>query len=113
MIVEKRRHSRVQVTLPLEFRFCLPQAKGQVGLGTLRNISLSGLYFHCPPPAPVQVGDLLKLLIITHAGGQKNPGVSRLKVRCRVVRLEPPSKEQPQVGVAVEFLEDLSLHPGV
>jgi len=109
---ERRRHPRLHVTLPLEFRFCLPKARASGGLGTLTNISLSGLYFHCQPPAPVQVGDLLELVIITHAPDLENPQASRLEAQCRVVRLEPPSKDQPQLGIAVEFLEELSLHPG-
>lgn len=79
-------------------------------MGTLRNISVSGLYFHCQPPAPVKVGDLLEL-IITSAQDRGNPRASRLEVQCRVLRLEPPSSHQPQVGIAVEFLEELSLHP--
>jgi len=112
MGMERRRHPRLHVTLPLEFRLCLPRAQGSEGLGILRNISLSGLYFHCQPPAPVKVGDLLELIIITRAPDRENPGASRLQVQCRVVRLEPPSSHQPQVGIAVEFLEDLSLHPG-
>jgi hypothetical protein len=109
---ERRRYPRLRVQLPLEFRLCRPQdGAGPGGRGTLKDISLGGLYFLCPPPAPIRVGHTLDLTIATTPTDLENPRASCLQARCRVVRLDPPAKGSFHMGIAVSFLAGLSLSP--
>jgi hypothetical protein len=110
MPAERRRYQRLKARLPVKFRLCGPEnGPAHCGVGTLKDISLGGLCFLCPPPAPVRVGQTLDLAIATTPPDLENPSASRLQALSRVVRLDPPGSG-PCLGVAVSFLEGLNLY---
>jgi len=70
----------------------------------MRNISMSGLYF-LSEAAPVlklnDIADFSFKFLMPHW----NPLIPKgIRAKGRVTRLEPPTAESPQFGVAIEFL---------
>ena len=103
---ERRRYNRLVVPLSVEFRTRLPET-GEVhlGNGVLRDISLSGSYFHVAPPASFKPGQVVSLTIAAPLPFLDYQETSHLQAKGEVVRLEPPSPANPYYGVAVNFLE--------
>jgi hypothetical protein len=109
MMGEKRRHNRLVVTLPVRFH----DASGETvedhgGLGVLKNISLGGLYFECPPPVDLKQGQILQFTIAASLPSLDYPGTSHLTARGEVLRLDHLLGADRTCGVAVRFVEDLS-----
>lgn len=104
MMGEKRRHNRLVVTLPLRYHDgAAATGEEQGGLGVLKNISLGGLYFECPPPAQIEKGQILQLSIAASLPSLDLQGTSHLAARGEVVRLDPPGPAGHAFGVAVRF----------
>jgi len=81
--LEKRRFSRITVSLPVEYHTRLPETDTPFqGQGILRDISLGGTYFHVDPGTSFQPGE--------------------------VIRFDPPEPHRPQAGVALNFLGGLT-----
>ena len=107
--LERRRHQRLLVSLPLHYQTRNPES-GEIhqGYGVIRDISLSGSYFHLDHEAPFQPGQILSLTIDTTMSFLDIDSISCLQAEGEVVRLEPRGLANPRFGVAVNFLEDLS-----
>jgi len=107
---ERRRHNRLVLTLPLRYHDAAAMGEEPRGLGVLKNISLGGLYFECPPPADLKKGQILELSIAASLPSLDLHGTSHLAARGEVVRLDPPVAGRA-CGVAVRFLDELSFSP--
>lgn len=107
-LAERRRYNRLVIPLSVEYHTHLPET-GEIclGKGVLRDISLSGSFFHTEPAVPLKPGQIVTLTI-TASLPCINRETSQLKAKGEVVRLEPPDPANPYYGVAVHFLEGLS-----
>jgi hypothetical protein len=106
---ERRRHNRLVLTLPLRYHDISEEAgeEGR-GLGVLKNISLGGLYFECPPPLDIEEGQILQFSIAASLPALDILGTSHLAARGEVLRLDAPRLSGRPYGVAIRFLEELS-----
>jgi hypothetical protein len=104
--MENRRFPRLFVPLGVEYHTQLPES-GELhqGQGVLRDISLSGSYFHVEPTAPLKLGQTLSLTIAASLPHLDLHDTSHLKATGEVVRLDPPGEACPHYGVAIAFLE--------
>jgi hypothetical protein len=97
------------VPLTVEYHTLVPET-GELhqGRGILRDISLSGSYFHMEQPVTLKPGQILSLTIAAPLPYLDMPDTTHLKARGEVVRLDPPGSG-PHHGVAVNFVNGLSL----
>jgi hypothetical protein len=108
-MAERRRHNRLVVTLPVRYHENSADTEEEYGgLGVLKNISLGGLYFECPPPTDIKKGQILHLSIAASLPSLDFHGTSHLATKGEVLRLDPPAAEGRAYGVAVRFLEELT-----
>ncbi len=107
--MEKRRFPRLDVNLPVSYhvQFQGPPDKSVCGKGFLANISLGGMFFKMPPPLSFTHGSIGDFTI--EMGYTARLIGSRLKASARVVRIEPPKQNQPEYGVAVQFLSRFTI----
>jgi c-di-GMP-binding flagellar brake protein YcgR len=103
---ERRRFIRVMVSLEVEYCADFPET-GELlhGQGTLKDFSLSGVYFFSDPPIPLLPGQTLTLIISTSLPNLDLFDTSHIKARGEVVRLEPTEPSRRQFGIAINFLE--------
>lgn len=110
--MEKRQHPRLYKCLPMEYQVGQPDAaEVREGQGVVKDISLGGIYFKCKDPLPFATGQTLEFTINTTPVPRK-PGPSErstFKGKGQVVRIEPPEKNSPYFGVAVQFLQPIDL----
>jgi hypothetical protein len=107
---EKRRHNRLVLTLPVRFQDVSENVTGEgvQGLGILKNISLGGLYFECPPPVNLQTGQILQFTIAASLPSLDLLGTSHLQAKGEVLRLDQLLGADRACGVAVRFLDELA-----
>lgn len=107
--LERRRFNRLIIQLPVSYQTFHPES-GELhqGHGVIRDISLSGSFFHLDHEAPFQPGQLLSLTIAAPLPFMDIEHISHFTAQGEVVRLEPPGPSNPNYGVAVNFLENLS-----
>ncbi|MBM4294565.1 MAG: PilZ domain-containing protein [Deltaproteobacteria bacterium] len=107
--MERRRFNRLAIPLAVEYQFLQPET-GEVhrGQGVLRDISLSGSYFHLDATAPLAPGQVLSLTIAAPLPYLDTDHTSRLKARGEVVRVDPPGGASLRAGIAINFLEGLT-----
>jgi hypothetical protein len=104
--LERRRFSRIFVSLPVVYSAHLPNSdSSHLGQGYLRDISLSGIYFHINSDISFQQGQVLSLSISAPLQYLEGSDVSHLKATGEVIRFDPPEANQPLGGVALSFLE--------
>lgn len=111
--MENRKHRRIYKTLPMKYQAGTPEpAESQEAKGTLKDISLGGIYFKCKGPLVLAPGQVLDFTIATatHALGTEEEEPPCFKGQGSVVRIDAPEKDSPFFGVAVQFLEPLDLH---
>jgi hypothetical protein len=104
--MEKRKYPRLDMDLPMAYIIHSPDSgKFSAGMGVLKNISQGGLFFKCPPPAPIDGGDIrdftINIPIMRHTHSLEALG--------KVVRIEPPEEKSFDLGIAVQFLSDLNI----
>jgi hypothetical protein len=105
-LLERRRFSRIFVSLPVEYQARLPDSESPCqGQGCLRDISLSGLYFHVDSDMAFQQGQVLALSIFAPLQYLEGSDISHLRATGKVIRFDPPAPNQPMGGVALNFLE--------
>jgi hypothetical protein len=106
LAAERRRFSRVMVSLDVQYCADLPET-GELlqGYGTLKDFSLSGLFFFSDPPLPLVPGQTLTLTISSSLPNLDLLDTSHIKARGEVVRLEPTAPNRYQQGIAINFLE--------
>jgi hypothetical protein len=104
--LERRRFSRIVVSLPVEYHARLPDAAPPLkGQGCLRDISLSGIYFHVDSDMSLQQGQILCLSIFAPLQYLEGSDISHLRATGQVIRFDPPAPNRPLAGVALNFLE--------
>jgi hypothetical protein len=105
-LLERRRFNRIFVSLPVEFYARLPNAEApRQGQGCLRDISLSGIYFHIDADMSFQQGQILSLSIFAPLQYLEGSDISHLRATGEVIRFDPPEPDRPRGGVALNFLE--------
>jgi c-di-GMP-binding flagellar brake protein YcgR len=104
--LERRRFNRIFVSLPVEYQARLPDAETPVqGQGCLRDISLSGIYFHLNSETSFQPGQILSLSIFAPLQYLEGSDISHLRATGKVIRFDPPAPNRPLGGVALNFVE--------
>jgi hypothetical protein len=104
--LERRRFSRIFVSLPVEFNARLPDSEISCqGQGCLRDISLGGIYFHVDSDMSFHQGQILSLSIFAPLQYLEGSDISHLQATGQVIRFDPPTPHQPMGGVALNFLE--------
>ncbi len=103
---ERRSYNRLVLSLPV--KYCLEKDRGDCSLGVLKNISLGGLYFECPPPLALEAGQILHLSIAAALPSLDLQDTSHMSARGEVVRLDPPVASSRPCGIAVHFLDGLN-----
>jgi len=104
--LERRRFSRIVVSLPLEFRTRLPDTDAPFqGQGVVRDISLGGAYFHLNTDTYFTPGQILSLTIFAPLPYLEDTNISHLQATAEVVRFDPPEPDRSRGGVALSFLE--------
>ena len=107
--LERRRFSRIMVSLPVAYHTRLPDTDAPIqGQGVLRDISLGGTYFHVDPGTSFQPGQILSLAVSVPLPYLEDTDISHLQATGEVVRFDPPAPNHPQAGVALNFLGGLS-----
>jgi hypothetical protein len=111
LTMEKRKYPRLRVDLPAEYLIQLPDSgESFAGRGVLENISQGGMLFKCPPPLPLDNGDIGKFTINTAPVMRYTRYTSRLEASGRVVRIETPKENTRDFfGIAVQFLSNLNV----
>ena len=107
--MERRRFSRL--VIPLEVRYqtqCPVSGELHQGQGVLRDISLTGSFFHVDHPVTFQPGQILSLTIAAPLPFLNNHHTSHFTAEGEVVRLEPPGPANPNFGIAINFTQNLS-----
>jgi hypothetical protein len=107
--LERRRFSRIMVSLPVEYRTRLHDTDAPFqGRGVLRDISLGGTYFHVDSDTSFQTGQILSLTVSAHLPYLEETDISYLQATGEVIRFDPPAPNRPQAGVALNFLGGLT-----
>jgi hypothetical protein len=110
--LERRRFNRLIISLPLRYQTSYPKSgKLNRGHGVIRDISLTGSFFHLDHGALFQPRQILSLAISTSLPFLEIDHISLLRTQAEVVRIEPPLPSNPRYGVAVKFLQNLSFAP--
>jgi c-di-GMP-binding flagellar brake protein YcgR len=105
-LLERRRFNRIFVSLPVEYQASLPGSDAPCqGQGCLRDISLSGIYFHTNSDIPFQQGQIISLSIFAPLEYLEGSDISHLRATGQVIRFDPPEPNRPLGGVALNFLE--------
>ncbi len=105
-LLERRRFNRIFVSLPVEYHARLPDTESPCrGQGCLRDISLSGIYFHVDPDTTFHPGQIVSLSIFAPLQYLEGRDISHLQATGEVIRFDPPQPDRPLGGVALNFLE--------
>ena len=110
---DRRRFSRFVVPLAMRYQVYCPETGNLLhqGQGVIRDLSLSGGFFHLDHPPAFQAGQILALTIAAPLPFLENHDISLLTAQGEVVRLESPGPDNPKFGVAVNFLQNLCFAP--
>jgi hypothetical protein len=104
-LLERRRFNRIFVSLPVEYHAHLPEHDELCqGQGCLRDISLSGIYFHLDSDKTFQPGQIISLSIFAPLQYLGGSDISHLRATGEVIRFDPPEQNRPMAGVALNFL---------
>ena len=104
--MERRRHPRVYIDLPISYLIRLADSgKSFAGTGVLKNIGQGGMVLKCPPPLPINIGDIGDFTIETRPIVQH---ISRIKGLGKIVRIELLEENFFDFGITVQFLSDLN-----
>jgi c-di-GMP-binding flagellar brake protein YcgR len=106
---ERRRFSRITVTLPVVYDTRRPDTDVPFqGQGLLRDISLGGTYFHVDSGTSFQPGQILSLTVAAPLLYLEDTDISCLQATGEVIRFDPPTPDRAQAGVALNFLGGLT-----
>ena len=106
--MDKRRHPRLNISLPIRFVVEQPEAQdSQAGQGMLKNISYGGILFLVEPPLPVQPGHVREFSFYLMPENEKQCDLTHFQAQGVVVRIEPPDPDSSAYAVAVQFLSAL------
>jgi hypothetical protein len=102
--MERRLFPRIYKTLPFEYQAQLQGAKEPFSTrAVMTDISIGGL--HMSETAPKLQPDDIADFIFQFKPDNSNPLIPhKIKAKGKVKRIEQPTKESPNFGVALEFL---------
>jgi c-di-GMP-binding flagellar brake protein YcgR len=102
--MERRLFPRVYQSLQFEYQAQLQGSEDSFSnRAVMKDISLGGLHMSEPPPT-LQPDDIADF-IFKFQPDQANPLIPhKIKAKGKVKRIEQPTKESPNFGVALEFL---------
>jgi hypothetical protein len=107
--MERRRFSRITVSLPVKFSTRLPDTDAPFqGQGVLRDISLGGTYFHVDSDTSFKPGQILSLIVSAPLPYLEDTDLTHLQATGEVIRFDPALPNRPQAGVALNFLGGLT-----
>jgi len=107
--MEKRRHPRLHLQLPIRFIVEQPETQdSQDGEGMLKDISYGGILFAVEPPLPVEPGQIREFSFFLTPENVEPPDPAHLHARGLVLRIDPPDPNTSAYGVAVQFLSALT-----
>jgi hypothetical protein len=107
---DQRRHPRLHLSLPIRFIVeHLETQESKTGEGVLKNISLGGVLFQVESPLPVQLGHVRDFSFFLVPGNKNYCELTHFRAQGLVLRIEPPERNSPSFGVAVQFLEALKM----
>jgi hypothetical protein len=104
-LMERRLFPRVYKSFRFEYQVQL-HGSGDFfsNLAVMKDISLGGLYFMSETAPTLQPDDIADF-IFKFQPDQVNPLIPhKIKAKGKVKRIEQPTKESPNFGVALEFL---------
>ena len=108
--MEKRRHPRLHLQLPIRFIVEQPEKRdSQDGEGILKDISYGGILFTVEPPLPVQPGHIREFSFFLTPEKAKHRDPEHLHAQGLVLRIDPPDPNSSAYGVAVQFLSALTM----
>jgi len=108
--MEKRRHPRLHINLPIRLIVEQPETKeSQAGLGVLKDISYGGVLFQVEPPLPVEQGHVRNFSFYLVPDRKNQCELAHFRAQGLVLRIEPPDPDSKAYGVAVQFLSALKL----
>jgi hypothetical protein len=108
--MDKRRHPRLNLNVPI--RFVVEQREErdcQSGHGRLKNISYGGILFQVEPPLPVQRGNVREFSFYLMPQEHQEDDLMHLHAQGLVLRIEPPEPNSVAYRVAVQFLSALRM----
>jgi hypothetical protein len=108
--MEKRRHPRLHLQLPIRFIVQQPETRdSQDGEGMLKDISYGGILFTVEPPLPVQPGHIREFSFFLTPENAQQRDAEHLHAQGLVLRIDPPDPNSSAYGVAVQFLSALTM----
>ena len=106
--MEKRRHPRLHLQLPIRFIVRQPETRDcQNGVGQLKNISYGGILFRVEPPLPVQPGHVREFSFFLTPENKQECDLTHFQAQGLVLRIDPPDPNSSAYGVAIQFLSAL------
>jgi hypothetical protein len=104
--MERRRHRRVYVAIPIKFQIQLPESPEipWVNSGVLKNISGGGFYFVSNNPPPLEPGQIRNFTITLADERLGFPGATFIDAMSRVIRIDSSSSGEHDIGLALELL---------
>jgi len=107
--MDRRRFCRIIILWPVRYQIQSPEdGAWHQGQGVIKNISLSGCFFHPDQSVAFQPGQFLYLSFTKALPFLDSDLDPPFTVTGKVVRLESPGIADPNNGVAVSFKENLS-----
>ena len=112
---ERRRYRRIPLPVQVLAKRAQPGEPGESDRfqsGLVQDVSLAGVYFTTPAWKRIEPQEMLTVSISVPREQSRDFPFSRLVGRGRVVRVQPVEGETPntaQLGIALEFADDLTV----
>ncbi len=108
--MDKRRHPRLHVQLPIRFIVEQPEIRdSQAGEGVLKDISYGGILFQVEPPLPVEPGQIREFSFFLTPENTQQCDLAHFQAQGLVLRIDPPDSDPSAYDVAVQFLSALKM----
>jgi c-di-GMP-binding flagellar brake protein YcgR len=111
--IERRRHRRIDLTVPILARRNSEGSSAEFKEGVAKDLSLAGMYFTTAGWNELRADEIMTLSVSVPSDKLRNFPFSRLAGRGRVVRVEELAKVADSgptlYGVAIEFGQDLTV----
>lgn len=107
--IEKRRGSRVKLTVPVQLRCAVADSAGASSLpGHSQDVSPSGVYVRTETIDAIRPGDVVMISLVIPWEARGQVPFSHIVGAARVIRIEEPSRAAglKGYGVALGFCED-------
>ena len=104
--MERRRHRRIYISIPIQFRIQLPESPevSWVNSGVLKNISGGGFYFVSNNTPPLEPGQVRDFTITPAKKSRIFSSIIFIDATSRVVRIDSPLPGEHNIGIALELL---------